>query len=52
MRWISPTLVGNTNDAAGGTGTRIARLLGLVVAALAEVVGAGVGYDCALLMVC
>jgi hypothetical protein len=41
-------LVGDPNDAASRTWTRIARLLGLVVAAFAKIVCAGVGYDCAL----
>ena len=34
---------------AGGTGTRIAGLEGLLVTALAKVIGAGVGDDSALL---
>jgi hypothetical protein len=42
-------LVGDPNNATSRARTRIARLLGLVVAALAQVVGAGVGYDRALL---
>lgn len=41
-------LRGDTNDTAGRTGTCVTSLLGLLVAAAAEVVGAGVDDDGAL----
>lgn len=41
-------LVGDTNDTAGRAGTSVTGLLGLLVSALAEVVGAGVDNDGAL----
>jgi hypothetical protein len=46
--WSINRLLSEANDAAGGTGARVACLLGLLVAALAEVVGARVGDDGAL----
>ena len=45
----SKPLVGDANDTAGRAGTSVASLLGLLVAALAEVVGAGVADDGALI---
>ena len=44
-------LVRNTDDTASRTGTSVTSLLGLLVSALAEVVGAGVDDDGALLQV-
>ncbi len=41
-------LLGDADDAAGGAGAGIARLEGLLVAALAQVVGAAVDDDGAL----
>lgn len=41
-------LVGDTNDTASRTGTRVTSLLGLGVVALAEVVGSAVDDDGAL----
>jgi hypothetical protein len=41
-------LVGDTNDTASGAGTGVTGLLGLLVSALAEVVGAGVDNNGAL----
>lgn len=41
-------LVGNANDTASRTSTRVARLLGLLVSALAEVIGASVDDNGAL----
>lgn len=42
------TLLADADDAAGGAGASVARLLGLLVATLSEVVGASVGDDGAL----
>jgi hypothetical protein len=42
------TLVGDTNDTASRAGTSVTGLLGLLVSALAEVIGAGVDNDGAL----
>jgi hypothetical protein len=44
-------LVGDTNDTASRARTSVTSLLGLLMAALAEVVGAGVDNDGALLCV-
>lgn len=44
----SVSLVGDTDDTAGRTSSGVACLLGLLVSALAEVVGAGVDDDGAL----
>lgn len=44
-------LVGDADDAAGGTGASVASLLGLGVATLAEVVGAAVDNDGALVVI-
>jgi NAD-dependent dihydropyrimidine dehydrogenase PreA subunit len=42
----------DTNDAASRAGTSVARLLGLGVVGLAEVVGAAVDDECALCYLC
>lgn len=42
-------LVGDTNDTASGAGTSVTSLLGLLVSALTEIVGAGVDNNGALL---
>ena len=42
-------LVGDTNDTASGAGTGVTSLLGLLVSALTEIVGAGVDNNGALL---
>lgn len=47
LRQIS-YLVGDTDDTASRAGTSVTSLLGLLVSALAEVVGAGVDNDGAL----
>lgn len=47
QRLSSQTLVGNANDAAGGAEAGVASLQGLLVATLAEVIGAGVDNNSA-----
>jgi len=48
LLYCSPGLVGDANDTASWAGASVTSLLGLSVATLAEVVGAGVHDDGAL----
>jgi hypothetical protein len=51
MSVVASILVGDTNDTASGASTSVTSLLGLLVTALAEVVGAGVDDNSALLTI-